>query len=90
MNNNKLRIIEVAVLINRSVQTINMWYQWKRENPDNEYAKLLPEYEQDRNRGTRYWNREDIWRLIEFSQKIPKGRNGFMGEVTQKYVSKGE
>ena len=86
----KLKITEVAVLINRSVQTINMWYQWKRENPDNELAKLLPDYIQDGNRKTRYWNKDDIWKFLEFEQQIPKGRNGFMGKVTQKYIIKEE
>ena len=88
--NNKLKITEVAVLINKSPQTICMWYQWKRKYPDNEYAKLLPEYEQCGPRKTRYWDREDLCKLIEFSQKLPRGRNGFMGEVTQKYVKKEE
>ena len=85
----KLKITEVAVLIDKSPQTINMWYQWKRDNPDNEYAKILPEYQQYGPRKTRYWDRGDIWKLIEFAQKLPKGRNGFMGDVTQKYVKKG-
>lgn len=86
----KLTITEVAVLINKSVQTINMWYAWKRKNPDNEYVKLLPDYEQDGERQIRYWNREDVWKLIEFGQQLPKGRNGFMGDITQRYVKKEE
>ena len=85
----KLKITEVAVLINRSTQTINMWYQWKRENPDNELAQLLPEYVQEGSRKTRYWKQEDVWKFIEFEQRMPKGRNGLMGKTTQKYV-KGE
>lgn len=88
--NNKLNITEVAVLINRSTQTINMWYKWKKENPDNEYAKLLPDYEQDGERQIRYWDREDIWKLIQFGEKLPRGRNGFMGDITQKYIKKEE
>lgn len=86
----KLKITEVAVLINRSTQTINMWYQWKRENPDNELAQLLPEYVQEGSRKTRYWKQEDVWRFIEFEQCMPKGRNGLMGKVTQKYIKKEE
>lgn len=86
----KLKITEVAVLINRSVQTINMWYQWKRENPDNELAQLLPDYTQEGNRKTRYWDKDDVWKFLEFEQQIPKGRNGFMGKVTQKYIKKEE
>ena len=84
----KLKITEVSVLIGRSPQTINMWYAWKRRNPNHELANLLPEYEQENERQPRYWNREDMWKLIEFEQMIQVGRNGFMGEITQKYVKK--
>lgn len=90
MKNNKLNITEVSVLIGKSPQTINMWYAWKRKNPNNEIGKLLPEYEQIGNRQLRRWNREDIWKFIEFEQFIQTGRNGFMGDITQKYVKKGE
>lgn len=76
---NKIKIEELAMRIDSSVQTINNWYKWKRENPDNELASLLPEYTQEGNRQTRYWNTKDIWMLIEFKTKIVHGRNGVMG-----------
>lgn len=85
---NKLKITEVAVITGKSVQTINMWYAWKREHPEHELAKLLPEYTQEGERGTRYWNREDIWKFAVFASSIKTGRNGFMGDITQKYVKK--
>lgn len=85
----RLRIEEVALRIGSSVQTINYWYRWKKLNPENEYAKLLPDYVQDGANQTRYWNSEDIWKLIEFKQKLPHGRKGILGDVTQKY-RKGE
>ena len=88
MSRYKLKITELAVLIGRSPQTINMWYAWKRRNPDNEIAQLLPEYEQENERQPRYWSREDVWKFFEFEKCIQIGRNGFMGEVTQKYVRK--
>lgn len=83
-----LKLEEVAILIGSSGKSINNWYWFKRENPDNEYAKMLPDYIQESPRQTRYWKESDIWRLIEFKQAIPQGRNGIMGSVTQKYYHK--
>ena len=84
----KLRIEEVAMLIGSSVQSINNWYRFKKNNPENELCMLLPEFEQTGERQTRYWNSDDIWKLIEFKNAIPHGRNGVMGSVTQKYCRK--
>ena len=83
-----LKVEEVAVTIGSSVQSINNWYRFKKQNPDNEYAKLLPEYIQQSERMTRYWRDSDIWKLIEFKQSIPQGCKGIMGSVTQKYHKK--
>lgn len=80
----QIKIEELAMRIDSSVQTINNWYKWKRLNPDNEISSLLPEYTQKGNRQTRYWNTEDIWKFIKFKQHIVRGRNGIMGEVTQR------
>ena len=83
-----LRVEEVAVLIGSSVKTINNWYVFKKIHPENTCAKLLPEFKQQGNRQTRYWKESDLWRLVEFKNSIPKGRNGFMGDVTQRYYRK--
>ena len=83
-----LRIEEVALLIGSSSKSINNWYWFKRENPDNEYAKILPDYIQEAERQTRYWREADIWKLLEFKQRMPKGRNGVMGSITQRYYKK--
>lgn len=88
MEERLLKIEEVAVKIGSSCKSINNWYWFKRENPDNEYAKMLPEYIQYGARQTRYWKEEDIPKLIEFKQSIPQGRNGIMGSITQKYYHK--
>ena len=86
---NRLRIEEVALFVGVSVNTVNSWYRFKREEPDNEYAKLLPDYKQDGgDRSTRYWTSEDIEKFLEFKQKRPIGKNGVMGMITQKYVKK--
>ena len=83
-----LKLEEVAILIGSSGKSINNWYWFKRENPDNEYAKMLPDYVQEGARQTRYWKQSDIWKLIKFKQSIPMGKNGVMGSITQKYYRK--
>lgn len=83
-----LRVEEVAISVGVSVKTINNWYWFKREHPNNKLAKILPEYIQESERQTRRWRQSDIWKLVEFKSKIPKGRNGIMGDVTQKYYRK--
>lgn len=83
-----LRIEEVAMMCGVSVQSVNNWYKFKRENPDNEYARLLPEYTTLEGSRQRMWDKADINALIEFKQKMPKGCKGVMGSVTQRYVKK--
>ena len=85
-----LKVEEVAILIGSSGKTINNWYWFKRENPKNEYVKLLPDFIQYGPRQTRYWKESDVWKLLEFKKTIPQGRNGIMGSVTQKYYHKKE
>lgn len=88
MARNLLNVQEVAVYIGSSVQTIGSWYKWKEENPNHELAKMLPNYKRIGNRNTRYWERDDLDKLIQFKCSLPQGRNGIMGSVTQKYVRK--
>ena len=81
---NRLTLTAVAFLVGVSTKTIENWYTFKKKNPDNEYAQLLPDYEQDGNRQTRYWNYGAISQLENFRDTIPKGMNGVMGSVTNK------
>lgn len=90
MLNNKLNVSEVSVIIGVSIQTINMWYKFKKEYPNDELAKKLPEFERDGSKNTRYWNREDMWKFMDFKANITMGRYGTMGSVTQRYVHKKE
>lgn len=83
-----LRVEEVAVLVGVSTQTINNWYKFKQMNPDNEFAKLLPEYERIGGGKQRFWDKSDINQIITFKRTFPKGCKGVMGEVTQRYVKK--
>ena len=81
-----LKVEEVALLVGCSAKTVNSWYYFKRDNPENEYAKMLPEFElrpNEHNLQTRFWKQSDIWRLIQFKESIPKGRNGILGNITQ-------
>lgn len=87
-----LTLEQVAVEIGVSGKTLNNWYWYKNRNPeiDNQYTRLLPDYIQQGERQTRYWRKSDIPRLVEFKNTIPRGRNGIMASVTQKYLHKGE
>lgn len=90
MTNTRMTVEEVALLVGCSVKTINNWYLFKSLHPDNEYAKMLPNFIRNGPRDTRYWNKEEVWKIIEFRQAIPKGRNGILGDATQKYHKKGK
>lgn len=90
MQERMLTCQEVSLLIGRFPSTISMWYRWKKENPDNEVAKLLPDYIQEHPRSKRMWRESDIPKLIEFRQYIVTGRKGLMGSVTQRYQKKGK
>ena len=79
---------QVVVLLGISENTLNFWYRFKRDNPDNEYAKLLPEYVKASEKSRRLWKKDDLWKFAEFQKSLPKGRNGVMGEVSSKYWSK--
>lgn len=88
MSERLLNVQEVALLIGSSIQTISSWYRWKELHKEHELAKLIPDYRRIGNRNTRYWVQEDVWKLLEFKKSIKFGRNGIMGDVTQKYVKK--
>ena len=82
------KIEEVALMVGVSSPTINIWYRWKRNHPDHALAELLPDFVQSGPRQARFWKQADCWKLIQFKQSIPHGRNGILGDTTQKYVRK--
>lgn len=92
MEEKKLRIEEVALLVGISIQTLNNWYRWKALHTEDELASLLPSFEQTGTRQTRYWKQSDIWSIMEFKKRLPHGRNGILGDITQKHTKyrKGE
>lgn len=85
-----IKIEELAMLVGVSTKAINYWYWFKKAYPDDEYAQMLPDYIQEGKRQTRYWKRDDVWKVITFKQAIPKGRNGIMGKITHKFYTKKE
>lgn len=88
--NDLLTVEEVVLLVDISFNTLNYWYRWKRQNPEHELAKLLPDPIKQGARGTRYWKYSDIEKISAFKHAIPKGRyGGILASVTQKYVKKG-
>lgn len=89
MEGNLLNVGEVSLLVGSSIQTITSWYKWKSLHPDHELTKFLPDYTRvEGHRRTRYWKKEDVWMLRKFKENITQGRNGIMGDVTQKYCKK--
>ena len=82
------KIEEIALIVGVSAPTINIWYRWKRNHPTHELASLLPEFQQTGARQTRYWKQSDAWQLIKFKQSLPHGRNGILGDTTQRYCKK--
>lgn len=70
-----MKVQEVAVAIDSSVQSINGWYKWKKENPDHELAKLLPDYTREEGgKRTRFWKQSDIWQIMQFKKSLPDVR----------------
>ena len=86
----QLNANEVALLVGCTVPTLTSWYKWRDLHPDDEKAKLLPDYIRvdSPQRGKRLWKYSDIPSLILFKSQIKQGRGGFMSEITQKYVKK--
>lgn len=86
MENGRVKIEELAFYVDSSTQTINTWYAWKKLHPEHKLAQLLPspEYIQKGGKKVRYWNQSDIGRVIEFKKSIPHGRNGILGEITNR------
>lgn len=83
-----LTVEEVAVIVGTSASTLNYWYRFKKENPENVWAQMLPPFKQFGPRQTRYWDYSDIWQISEFKKALPKGRGGILGDTTQKYWRK--
>lgn len=84
MEERKITVAEMAVLLDCSVHTIDNWYMWRRKHPEHPLAAMLPDFEKVGNTGPRLWKQSDAWKLDEFRKALPKGRYGILGDVTQK------
>ena len=66
MEERMVRIEELAMILDINVLTIERWYRFKRQNPDNEIISLLPDYilrPNSKNRSVRFWRISDIDRF---------------------------
>lgn len=84
---NLLTATKVAQHLDISVPTLNNWYKWYN-NPDFEKPEdtpELPSYIQQGKRGTRYWNKKDLPKLVKFKEWMPRGRAGVMGESNAQF-----
>jgi len=78
----KMKIEEVAIRVGVSVQTLNRWYKFKKDHPDDETSKLIPNYTKKKTRSgfVRLWTEDDVWKLVQFKLQIKPGRTGKMGK----------
>ncbi len=84
---NKLTATKVTQYLDISVPTLNNWYKWYN-NPQYEKPKDIPElpaYTQQGKRGTRYWDEDDLPKLMKFKEWLPRGRAGIMGEYNARF-----
>lgn len=63
---------EVADIVGRSAQTINLWDKWSREREENGEERLIPKPMRLEN-NYRYWCEEDIDKIKEFANNIEYG-----------------
>lgn len=81
---------QVANKLGVSVKTLTTWYAFYNdssiEKPKN--MPQLPMYVQEHVQGPRYWNKADIEKLKKFRDWVPRGRNGVMGSINNKYWKK--
>lgn len=91
MEHRLMRIEEVAMVLDCNQITLERWYRFKRENPEHEMSKKLPDFMYGmniKNRPVRLWKSTDIPKLKEFQDSVVKGTKGFMGSVSNLYLKK--
>lgn len=87
-----MKVEEVAVRLGVSVQTINRWYKFKKENPDSEVSKNIPDFITEKTSSgiIRLWQDDDVWKLVQFRTQIKPGRAGKMGKYGGKGTKNGK
>ena len=83
MEEKRITIAEMAVLLDCSVHTIDNWYAWRKKHPEHPMAAMLPDFEKLGKTGARTWKQSDVWKVDAFRKALPKGRKGILGDVTQ-------
>lgn len=81
---------EVCKELNISIFTLNNWYRYKRENPEDDLAQILPEYTKRTATSPRQWRRGDLKKLTKFKETRKLGSKGQMSKSLQKYYKKEE
>lgn len=80
--NGKMTSAAVANQVDISTKTLNQWYKfYYSDEPKPEDMPELPAYEQAYEKAPRYWNPEDIPKILAFKEWIPRGHNGIMGKI---------
>ncbi|MBR5041086.1 MAG: hypothetical protein IKX68_08200 [Clostridiales bacterium] len=79
-NTEFITVTELSKLIGCSVSTIGAYYKFKKDNPDSELAKMLPDFVRIGNRNTRYWKKEDVEVIKEFRKKYLNGKQGAVAQ----------
>lgn len=86
----KITVTKVTNALDISVRTLDNWYRYYNdptaEKPDD--MPELPAYEQSSLKGIRYWDEEDLPKIKEFKEWVPRGRAGLMGRTNERYWSK--
>ncbi len=87
-----LKIEQVATMLGVSAQTLNRWYKFKKQNPNDEISVLLPDYTKVKTtRGwVRIWQPETLWALTQVKSTIRSGRTGQMGKYHGKGTKNGK
>lgn len=79
----KLTATQIAAKINKTGYTIKRWYNWynslsdeKKQSYIEQGMPELPEYDTVGSTNWRYWDEEDIPKLLAFSNWVPHTKNG--------------
>lgn len=89
MSENKVTATKVTQYLDISLRTLDNWYRFYRNASEKKPENMpeLPNYEQLGPKATRFWNEEDLPKLMEFKNWIPHGRSGVMGRTNERYWS---
>lgn len=84
-----LTATKVTQYLDISMKTLDSWYKYVEDNSFEHPSDMpnLPMYEQKYPRAPRYWKKSDLEQMKKFKDWVPKGRNGVMGRVNERFWS---